>query len=263
MSATALEARDISVSLGGRRVLGNVSFAIEKGEFLSIIGPNGAGKTTLIRALNGIVATEAGEVCVMGRALSSYRQRDLAKIVSYVPQADGRHFPFSVFEFVMLGRYPYMSPFSPASVEDRSAAEAALERTGARHLAGRSIGTLSGGERRQVYIAAALAQGASILLLDEPTAFLDYRHRVEVAALLERLNRDEGATIVSVTHDIDEQVLTCSRVVAIKDGAVAFNAAPDGLLVHGVLEGIYDTPFRHVHDPGSSVPVVLPSSARV
>ncbi len=263
MSAAALEAREVSVSLGGCRVLKGVSLSIEKGAFVSIIGPNGAGKTTLIRALNGIVDLNGGSVQVMGQALSTYRRRDLAKIMSYVPQADGRHFPFTVFEFVLLGRYPYMSPFSPATKEDRAVAHAALERTGTDHLGERSIGTLSGGERRQVFIAAALAQGASILLLDEPTAFLDYRHRVEVAALLERLNRDEGATIVSVTHDIDEQVLTCNRVVAIKDGIVVFNNEPTGLLEPGVLEGIYDTPFRHVHDPGSRVPVVLPSSARL
>lgn len=259
MSAPALQVQDLHYRLGTKTIVRAVSFAVERGHYLSIIGPNGAGKTTLIKCLNRILLPKQGRIDVFGKPLRAYSQRELAKVMSYVPQADGRQFPFSVYEFVMMGRYPYLSPFSSIQAEDRQKVEEILALTGIEAFAKRVIHTLSGGERQKVFVAAALAQGAEILLLDEPTTFLDYKHQVEITALLQRLNRDQGITIVSVTHDINAAVLTGHSVLALKDGAVLFHGEPGTLIEGDTLSDLYDTQFQLIANQATGIPIILPT----
>ncbi len=254
----ALEARNLAYAYDRVRVLADVSFAVREGEYLSVIGPNGAGKSTLLKCLNRVLTGWSGEVSVLGTPSEQLSQRKLATMLGYVPQPGGRTMPFTVTEFVLMGRYPYLSPFTLVSREDRTAVREALSQVGVEHLAHRQIDSLSGGEQQMAYIAAALVQGARVLLLDEPTAFLDYRHQVDSSRLLRRLNRDQGVTILAVTHDINHAVAFSDRILAIKDGRISFNGTPEALVADSRLEAIYDTPFRRYIAPSVETPVLMP-----
>jgi iron complex transport system ATP-binding protein len=260
---TVIAIRGFSFRLGKKQILRDVTFSVRRGEYLSIVGPNGAGKTTLLKCLDRIVAGGSGQIEILGRPLASYRQKELARHVSYVPQADGRVFPFTVEQFVTMGRYPYLSPFTAVSKEDHQAVRDAQQQTGTLEFADRLLDTLSGGERQKVYVAAALAQGASILLLDEPTTFLDYRHQAEIRGLLMRANREAGVTVVAVTHDVNTAALESDRIVALRDGAVVFCGTPGELMRPDVLKKIYDTPLLLVGHPGAGLPVIVPAVSQL
>jgi len=255
---TVIRLGDFSFRLGRKDILRRVSFEVREGQYVSIVGPNGAGKTTLLKCLDRILTGGSGLIEVRGRPLDGYRQKDLARLMSYVPQADGRVFPFTVEQFVLMGRYPYLSPFSSVSPEDRQMVGEALEQTGTTEFADRQLDTLSGGERQKVYIAAALAQGAGILLLDEPTTFLDYRHQAEIRDLLVRANRKSNVTIVSVTHDVNIAALESDRIVALREGEVVFCGPPSEIMAPDVLRRIYGTGLLLVDHPCAGLPVIVP-----
>ncbi len=258
MTIEALRVEHLSFRIGSKAILRDICFTVNEGEFVSVIGPNGAGKTTLVKCVNRILTRAEGRVYVAGRELSTYSQRELARCVSYVPQADGRRCPFTVYDFVLMGRYPYLSPFSSISDTDGAVVREVLDLTGTTAFHDRPVATLSGGECQKVFIAAALAQQAATLLLDEPTTFLDYKHRIEIVGLLRRLNRESALTVMAVTHDLSAAVMTGDRVIALKEGSVVFNGSPGELARGGVLEGIYGTRFRFVNHPESGLPVALP-----
>ncbi len=247
----------LSVRLGGRPVLTDVSFTVAPGEYTVIVGPNGAGKTTLLRCLVRVLRGE-GAIAIAGRSLESYRQRELATLVAYVPQAGNWAAPYTVEQFVAMARYPHLSPFAALSPEDHRAVGEALERTRTAEFAHRMLETLSGGERQQVGIAAALAQGARLLLLDEPTTFLDYRHQAEVLALLREANRETGVTILAVTHDLNHAALEAGRAVALREGKVAFCGTARELMQPEVLYGVYATELLLIDHPAASIPIVVP-----
>ncbi len=254
----AIDVSGFSFALGGKAILRGVSFQVRPGEYLSVVGPNGAGKTTLLKCLDRIYHGGQGRIEVFGKPLASYTQRRLARRLSYVPQADGRVFPFTVEQFVLMGRYPYLSPFSSIGGEDRRVVWEAMRRTGTECFAGRMLDTLSGGERQKVYVAAALAQGADVLLLDEPTTFLDYRHQAEVRDLLADLHRNDGATIVAVTHDVNWAALDSDRIVALRDGQVVFTGPPGEIMRADMLEAIYGTSFLLTSHPQTATPMIAP-----
>lgn len=259
MSAPLLEARAVDVELDGSRILTGVDVAVGSGQFLSLIGPNGAGKSTLIRCLAGLIPPSRGDVLLDGRPLAALPRRELARSISYVPQADARSLPFSVRSFVEMGRYPHLGAWATPGQGDVRAVDAALERTETADLAGRSMESLSGGERQRVLIAAALAQGGRILLLDEPTTFLDYRHQVWIVELLERLHRDEGLAVVAATHDLNWTVTVSDAVLALRDGRVAFRGATEEVLTAERLEAIYGTRFELVSSGTRGLPLVVPA----
>lgn len=255
---TVIDVRDFSFSIGKKTILRDVSFSVSEGEFLTIIGPNGAGKTTLLKCLDRILTGGSGTIEVYGRPLASYSQKELAQRISYVPQADGRVFPFTVEQFVLMGRYPYLSPFSTVSRADWHVVRETLHRTGIEEFAQRLLGTLSGGERQKVYIAAALAQGGEVLLLDEPTTFLDYRHQAEVRELLCQVNRQSGVTILAVTHDVNSAAMESDRIVALRDGATVFSGRPEEVMRAEVLQEIYGARLLLVDHPVTGLPLIVP-----
>lgn len=258
MKKTAIEMRDYSFRIGGQEILKGVSLTVYKGEYISVVGPNGAGKTTLLKCLNRIYTGGKGSVAVNDRPLRDYSQRELAKIMSYVPQADGGLLPFTVREFVMMGRYPYLSPFSTVKPEDERAVRRALKLTGIEAYAERVLNSLSGGERQKVFIAAALAQEAGILLLDEPVTFLDPRHQIDVHQILKKVNQESDFTIITVTHDINNALFWSERIVVLKDGKVAFDGPAEKIIEHNLLEDVYGIAFQLVKNPGSDKPIVMP-----
>jgi iron complex transport system ATP-binding protein len=260
--APALAVRNLCFSIGGKAILEDVTFEVPQGAFVSIIGPNGAGKTTLLKCLNRIVTGMTGQIQVLGRSLSAYSQVELAVRLGYVPQAGHEAIPFSVFEFVMMGRYPHLSAFTSPTAADEASVDHALELAGAAELSDRDCGTLSGGERQKVLIAAALAQEARILLLDEPTTFLDPHHQAEILQVLSSLNRDSGVTMLAVTHDINAAALTSDTILALQQGRLVFRGTPDQLMTRETLTPLFGRVFPFVEHPVTGRRLILPEAVR-
>lgn len=259
MSTPVYSIRDVSVSIAKNEILHSVSMTIESGSCTTIIGPNGAGKTTLLKCLNRILRPESGDIELNGQSLRRRPQREIARDVAYVPQASGLVFAMTVRAFVTLGRYPHLSPFSAISKEDREAVDAAMERAQIAAFQDRALDTLSGGERQAAYIAAALAQGGNVLLMDEPTTYLDYGHQVDVLRLIRDLRAAQSQTLVLVTHDVNHAIQVSDHIVALKDGRVAFDGTPDALVSGDMLETIYETPFTRLESGDQSLPVIVPA----
>jgi iron complex transport system ATP-binding protein len=238
----AIRIENLALELNGAEILRGVSFSIAPGEYVSIIGPNGAGKTTLLRCLLGMYPYK-GSARIGGIECRDCGSRELARQVSYVPQTHDIEFPLSVYDFVMMGRYPYLSALSPAQKHDEEAVERALELTGTAQFRARTLRTLSGGERQKVYIAAALAQETPVILLDEPATFLDWRHQSEVMTLLKKINAECGATILAVNHDLNSAAHWSDRIVALKNGRTLFTGAPQELIQPEPLEKLFETSF--------------------
>lgn len=257
MTEPIVQVRGLSFGYGLAPVLTDISFAVAQGERLAIVGPNGAGKSTLIKCLVRLISGFRGEVLVRGRTLSTYSQRELARVLSYVPQADGRQFPFSVRDFVAMGRYPYLSAFTTRRTDDELAIDQALDRAGLIELAARPMDQLSGGERQRMFVAAAIAQEAPVLLLDEPTTFLDPRHQQEVERVLVGLHEECNVTLVTVTHDLNRALRHADRVLALREGCLHYLGTPTGLLEEGRLEALFGRSFALSTHPDGG-PMILP-----
>lgn len=254
-----IEVKNFSFSYNGINILQDITFHIIKGDYCSIIGPNGAGKTTLIRCLNRILLSEKGTILVQNKNIKSYTQKNLAKLISYVPQEHKVTIPFSVIEFISLGRYPYQSFFNPLTEEDRYAIDFALKITNTTYLANRSVSSLSGGERQKVFIAAAIAQRTPIMLLDEPTTYLDPKHQAEINLCLKTLNIQLGTTIISITHDINRAILTSNSIIALKNGSTVFVGGSEDAVDTKLLEQIFSTPFEVIINPNTSKSIIFPA----
>jgi iron complex transport system ATP-binding protein len=240
LTEARLDLDAVEFGYGREPVIHGVSLSVRRGEFLGLIGPNGSGKSSLLRLMSGTVRPWRGRVLVDGRPVESYRRRELSRLLAVVPQETAVNFPFSVAEVVLFGRTPHLGGFGFEGDRDLEAARRVMERTGVTHLAGRAITELSGGERQRVILARALAQEPSVLLLDEPSAFLDLRHQVEIYDLLGDLRR-EGLTIVTVSHDLNLAALYCGRVVLLKEGRVACAGEPAEVMSYSMLTEVYGT----------------------
>lgn len=262
MNPPIIEVSGLSLRIGEKALLEDITFQVSPGERLAILGPNGAGKTTLLKCLSRLLSGFTGSIEIHGKPMAGYSQRELAQHLSYVPQADGRMLLCTVEDFVVMARYPRLNGKFFLGKDDKLAVVEAMRLTGTLAFAERRMNSLSGGERQKVFIAAALAQGADTLLLDEPTTFLDYRHQAEVLSLLRRLSRDEGVTAICVTHDLTRVVLDSDRVLALKEGQMAFWGAPEKLLEDGGMEDVFGTSFDVVKHPRTGATFVLPSSSQ-
>jgi iron complex transport system ATP-binding protein len=257
-AAIMLKAEHLSFFLNGRALLEDVSFSLERGDCLFIIGPNGAGKTTLLRSLLRLHETGrcAGRVALAGRDAATLTRRELAKIVAYAPQDGGSAPPFTVEEFLQLGRYPHLPPSGRLNGADREAVNRALRLTGLAEQASTLLRHLSGGERRKAFLAAALAQEAEILLLDEPAAFLDPRHEAELHLLLKRLNSEQALTTVTVTHNLNHPLNADGKVLALKGGRSLFFGSGRELARVELLHEVFDHGFSVLRRPGSGRPLL-------
>ncbi|MFC1508748.1 ABC transporter ATP-binding protein [Candidatus Omnitrophota bacterium] len=261
MDSPIIDIQNFSFSIGDTKILDSVSLHIFDDEYLSIIGPNGAGKTTLLKCLMRIYTGGQGTIVLNGRSIERYSRKELARLISYVPQSIGNNLPFTVEEFVMMGRYPHLSPFTTFGEQDRNAVRDALSLTGMEGLENRHLSTLSGGERQTIYIAAALAQGARIMLLDEPTAFLDPKHGDDIHRILRKIKEEAGVTIISVTHNINSAALESDRVAVLKNGKVVFSGNAPEIMTNEVLEPVYGKTFTFVDHPVTGSRVIIPESS--
>jgi ABC-type cobalamin/Fe3+-siderophores transport system ATPase subunit len=240
-------ARGVTWRAAGRDILGPLDLAVRGGECLAVVGPNGAGKTTLLRLLAGLAQPAAGSLAFGGQPFARLSRRDLARRIAYVPQIRPARVPLSVEEVVLLGRYPYLSALQLAPrPADFAAVEEALRRVGIVELRQRPVDELSGGERQAVFVAAALAQEAPLLVLDEPTLHLDARHQQELAALLQRLGAEGARTTVLATHDLNLAALLADRVLALDGGRVLALGTPAEVLRPELLERLFRARFEVV-----------------
>jgi iron complex transport system ATP-binding protein len=253
-----IEARQLRFGYGGIPLFDGIDLSFAPGEMAALIGPNGSGKTTLLKLLSGTLRAASGEVRLAGRPLCDLTARERARLVGVVPQDSSMTYDFTVMETVLMGRTAHLGLLGVEGPGDLAAALEAMARTGTLDYAGRPLTHLSGGERQLVVIARALAQKPRALLLDEPTAFLDIRHRLEIYELLARLNAQEGLTIVTTSHDINLAARYCRRIVLIKGGRVHADGPPARVFDPAILSGVYETPLRVMIDPQTGLPYTMP-----
>jgi iron complex transport system ATP-binding protein len=225
-----------------------LSFAIEAGEIFGVIGPNSAGKTSLLRLLTRVLTPARGDIRLGGRPVAGLARWELARQIAVVPQEAPRPFPFTVEQLVLMGRYPHAPARFFETAADAAAARAAMAATGTLALAALPLEQLSGGERQRAMLARALAQEPRLLVLDEPTSHLDLRYQAETAALLRRLNRERGVTILLVSHDLNLAAELCDRLLLLHDGRVARVGPPETVLEPALLERVFGC--RLVVEPG-------------
>ena len=233
--APMLEVRGLSVELGGAKILEDVSFALPRGGFTAVLGPNGSGKTTLLRALYRAVAPTRGESPLAGRPRAALERRALARQVAVLRQEPELAFDFLVEELVLMGRAPHQRLLTSDRPEDRQIAARCLALTDAAHLARRSFGTLSGGEKQRVLLARALAQEPQLLLLDEPTNHLDVRHQLEVLTLAARL----GITVIAALHDLNQTFAFADRALLLHRGRLLAFGAPAEVLAPERIAAVF------------------------
>jgi iron complex transport system ATP-binding protein len=257
-----LNAVDVVAGYGDVEILHGVSMDLRAGELLAIVGPNGAGKSTLLKVLGGTLARRRGTVELFGRPLESYDRRSLATIVAAVAQENSIAFQFSVLEAVLMGRAPHLGAFHFETRRDLEIAHSALVHFDLLALARRPIQELSGGERKRVFLARALAQEAKIALLDEPTAFLDLKHVADIFSRFRALCAERGMAVVATLHDLNAAALYADRVLLMKDGAAIACGSAEAVLTEENLRAVYDTEVYVGRNPSSGALVVLPVAHR-
>lgn len=245
----------LSVDLRRRAVLHGICATLKPGELTGVIGPNGAGKSTLVRALLGLIPATHGSVEIHGRDIARIPPRELARLLSYLPQGQVLHWPLSVERLVALGRLPGLGPMSRLGEEDHAAVHAAMDRADVLHLAGRTATELSGGERARVMLARALAVGAPGLVADEPLASLDPGHQIDVMELLSAEARS-GALVVTVLHDLTMAARYCKRLLLIDRGMLVAQGSPQDVLTGERLREVYGVTGRI--DFGGDAAMVMP-----
>ena len=215
---TAIAVKQLSVTLGNRHILHDISVSIPMGKITTLIGPNGCGKSTLLRSMIGYISSPRECVTIFDKPLSSYSQNKLARQMAFLPQVPNMPKDMTVEELVYCGRYPYQNWWKNTAKEDREIVDNALSITKTDHLRHQLIPSLSGGERQRVWIAMALAQEPKLLVLDEPTTYLDINHQLEIMELLKRLNKEQCLTVLMVLHDLTQAVQYSDYMAVIKAG---------------------------------------------
>jgi iron complex transport system ATP-binding protein len=253
---TAIRIDNLSHSFGNRTVLRKISFSVTEGDFFIIIGPNGSGKTTLMRRIAGILRHQTGRIKIFDRRMSSYKRKEFARQVAFVPQGLPVSFPFTVAELVLMGRAPYNSTLGIETEKDYLVSKQAMHFTEVAHLADRKLDQLSGGEQQRVFIARAICQEPKILLLDEPTASLDLAHQVRIMDLMEKLKAEQGITVVMVSHDINLAAMYGGGLLLLKDGQIVRMGAPSEILNFKTLEETYGCKLLVDESPLGNLPRV-------
>ena len=240
-------------------ILNDFSCVIESGKILGVLGPNGSGKSTLLKLLVRILPVQRGTIQLFEKDLAHLSQADIARNVALVPQETQQVFPFTIAEMVLMGRFPHHSGFGGWHWEDSDdvmIAQTAMQDLDVAHLGGRLITDVSGGERQRAIIARALAQEPKVLLLDEPTAFLDLHHQLDIARVLKRLNQERGLTVVMVSHDLNLASQYCDQLILLNHGRIVKGGTPEEVVRPDILETVYGCRVLVDRHPQSGMPRV-------
>ncbi|MEO2219695.1 ABC transporter ATP-binding protein [Chromobacterium vaccinii] len=241
-----------------RTICERLNLRIPDGSFTVVIGPNGCGKSTLLRSLSRLLKPLEGQVRLDGRDIHSQPAKAVARQLGLLPQSAVAPDGITVADLVARGRYPHQGLLRQWSREDENAVNEALKATGTAELADRLVDELSGGQRQRAWVAMALAQQTPLLLLDEPTTYLDIAHQIELLELFRTLNRDGGRTLVAVLHDINHACRYATHLIAMKDGRIVAEGAPSRIVTAELIEQVFGLPCLIIEDPVSRTPMVIP-----
>ncbi|WP_194785608.1 ABC transporter ATP-binding protein [Actinomyces haliotis] len=257
-----LAARGLRAGYAERDVITDLDVRVEAGSFTVIVGPNACGKSTLLRSLSKVLPPRAGQVLLDGAEIASMRPKAFAREVGFLSQSSTAPEGVTVHELVSRGRFPHQSVLHQWCQEDDAQVRLAMERTHVADLATRRVGDLSGGQRQRVWIAMALAQQTRVLLLDEPTTYLDLAHQVEVLELCRELNQRLGTTIVAVLHDLNQACRYADHLVAMREGRIVARGAPAEVVTAQCVEAVFGLPVSVIKDPLTGTPLVLSAPPR-
>jgi iron complex transport system ATP-binding protein len=255
-----LETSRLSAGYMKDLVLHDVSLDVQPGEVVAIVGPNGAGKSTLVRAVSGVLQPEQGKIFVQHRDVTRLDHTSRARFLAVVPQAHHLPADFSVYQTVLLGRTPYLGWLGHVSESDHAMVRQALEYTHIAQMADRLVGQLSGGEQQRVLLARALVQNTSVMLLDEPTTYLDLEHQSRTLNLIRSLASETEKAVLMVIHDLNLAALYADRVVILQQGRVFACGTPDEVLTEKNLSDVYNTSVKVIPHPDYGTPLILPDS---
>lgn len=253
-----LFAEHLHIAYGDKMIVNNLNLRILDGKVTALVGANGSGKSTILKTLARIMQPSQGGVFLDGKSIAKMQTKEVAKQLAILPQNPVAPEGLTVSELVSYGRFPHQKGFGSLTKEDKEIIHWALEVTGMITFADRPIEQMSGGQRQRAWIAMALAQGTDILFLDEPTTYLDMAHQLEVFKLLERLNREEGRTIVMVVHDLNQASQYAHHIVAISQGEVVSEGAPQDVITCAMLQQVFGIHADVIVDPRTGAPLCLP-----
>lgn len=253
-----IEINSLSVAYSEIQILKSIDLNVNAGEILALVGPNGAGKTTLVRAITGVLPVNSGHIKVNGRMLCEMSENQRARCIAVVPQARDLPEFFTVYQTVMIGRTPYLNWLGKPGVVDHKAVKDALELTQIEELAGRLVGDLSGGEQQRVLLARALAQDATIWIMDEPTTHLDFHHQSRFMNVVKKLVDEKQLAVLIVVHDLNLIACYADNVAIIDCGRVVTSGSPSDVLTESTLSKVFKVPVCVINHPETGAPVVLP-----
>jgi iron complex transport system ATP-binding protein len=262
MTTHQITAQALRLAYGDRTVIDGLTTGIPSGKVTTIIGPNGCGKSTLLRALARLLKPKSGQVLLDGKSITSMRTRDVAKLLGMLPQSPTAPEGLTVADLVAKGRHPHQSWLRQWSRDDEAEVDAALRLTGMNALAGRPVDELSGGQRQRAWISMALAQETDILVLDEPTTYLDLAHQVEVLDLVDKLHTDLGRTVVMVLHDLNLAIRYSDHLIVMRDGAIVTSGPPDEVIDVELIRDVFGLEAQVIADPVSLRPLIVPVGVR-
>ncbi|WP_430332600.1 ABC transporter ATP-binding protein [Rhodococcus sp. ACT016] len=260
--APRLVAENLTLGYGDRVIVEGLDVEIPTGVITTVIGPNGCGKSTMLRALGRLLKPRAGTVLLDGKAISSMRTKDVARTLGMLPQSPVAPEGLTVADLVARGRHPHQSWIRQWSSDDEGEVARALALTGVADLADRPVDQLSGGQRQRAWISMALAQGTDILLLDEPTTYLDLSHSVEVLDLVDRMHEEMGRTVIMVLHDLNLAVRYSDHLIVMAEGRIVASGKPQDVISAELLEEVFGLEAAVIDDPVSDRPLIVPIGTR-
>jgi len=259
----SLSAKDLTIGYDKKVISEHLDLEVPAGRFTAIIGPNACGKSTLLRALSRLLKPQAGEVLLDGKDINSRPAKEVARRLGLLPQSSIAPDGIAVADLVARGRFPHQKLIRQWSAADEAAVVTAMAATGVTDLSGELVDTLSGGQRQRVWVAMVLAQQTPIVLLDEPTTFLDIAHQIEILELCVRLNREQSTTMVAVLHDLNQASRYADHLVVMKAGRIVEQGDPRAVITAELIEEVFGLGCRIIDDPETGTPLVIPRSSVV